>query len=97
VIVKHRAKVVEVQVRTSLQQAWAELSEKLSDVIDPAIKYGRGDKSFMEPLMKSSGVVAKEEAKEAKLANLEREVSVLLSQGSLSPEQRRKRSVCGKT
>jgi len=40
VVVKTPAKLVEIQVRTALQQAWAELSEKLSDVIDPAIKYG---------------------------------------------------------
>jgi putative GTP pyrophosphokinase len=32
---------VEKQVRTGLQHAWAEISEKLSD-IDPAVKYGGG-------------------------------------------------------
>src|SRR5262249_32408172 len=32
---------VEIQIRTSLQHAWAEVSEKLSDV-DPMIKYGGG-------------------------------------------------------
>jgi ppGpp synthetase/RelA/SpoT-type nucleotidyltranferase len=31
-------KAVEIQVRTVLQQLWAELSEKISDTIDPAIK-----------------------------------------------------------
>lgn len=34
---------VEVQVRTALQQLWAELSEKLSDRYGIAIKYGGGD------------------------------------------------------
>ncbi len=33
---------IEIQVRTTLQHLWAEFSEKLSDVIDPAIKYGGG-------------------------------------------------------
>ncbi len=36
-------KLIEIQVRTARQHQWAELSEKLSDVIDPAIKYGGGD------------------------------------------------------
>ena len=36
VIVKVDQKAVEIQIRTRLQQLWAELSEKLSDVIDPA-------------------------------------------------------------
>ena len=41
VIVRHEEKLVEIQVRTSLQHVWAELSEKMSDVFDPAIKYAR--------------------------------------------------------
>jgi len=38
VITSQGNKLVEIQVRTSLQHAWAELSEKLSDIADPAIK-----------------------------------------------------------
>lgn len=87
VIVKYGSKLVEIQVRTSLQQVWAELSEKLSDVMDPAIKYGRGIKSVIEPLLRLSTVVAQEEAKEARLAKIESDLSVMLSQGSLSQEQ----------
>jgi putative GTP pyrophosphokinase len=34
---------IEIQIRTTLQHLWAELSEKLSDSYDPAIKYGGGD------------------------------------------------------
>ena len=37
VIVRFGGKPIEVQVRTTLQHLWAELSEKLADVIDPAI------------------------------------------------------------
>ena len=36
-------KPVEIQVRTELQHLWAQLSEKLSDISDPAVKYGGGD------------------------------------------------------
>ena len=33
---------VEIQIRTALQHAWAELSEKIADVFDPLVKYGGG-------------------------------------------------------
>jgi ppGpp synthetase/RelA/SpoT-type nucleotidyltranferase len=36
-------RIVEIQIRTRVQHAWAELSEKLSDRFDPRIKYGEGD------------------------------------------------------
>lgn len=36
-------KPIEIQVRSTLQHLWAEFSEKLSDVVDPSIKYGGGD------------------------------------------------------
>jgi ppGpp synthetase/RelA/SpoT-type nucleotidyltranferase len=42
VIVEVSKKPVEVQIRTSLQDLWAELSEKRADTVDPAIKYGGG-------------------------------------------------------
>lgn len=43
VIVETLGRSVEIQVRTALQDWWAQLSEKYSDLIDPAIKYGSGD------------------------------------------------------
>jgi putative GTP pyrophosphokinase len=42
VVVEVLGKLVEIQVRTTWQHDWAETSEKLSDIIDPAIKYGGG-------------------------------------------------------
>lgn len=42
VITKISDKPIEIQVRSSLQHLWAVLSEKFSDAIDPAIKYGGG-------------------------------------------------------
>ena len=47
VIVEDSGKLIEVQVRTSLQHLWGELSEKLSDVVDSAIKYGGGDREVL--------------------------------------------------
>jgi putative GTP pyrophosphokinase len=57
VVVGYRGKLIEIQVRTSLQHLWAELSEKFSDVIDPAIKYG-GGKDEQEILKSASSAVA---------------------------------------
>ena len=51
-------KPMEVQVRTSLQHLWAEVSEKCSDVLDPAIKYGGGPESWRVSLQSSSDAVA---------------------------------------
>lgn len=48
VIVAVLTKSVEVQVRTALQDWWAQLSEKYSDLIDTAIKYGRGDPAALD-------------------------------------------------
>ena len=47
VIVENSGKLIEVQVRTSLQHTWAELSEKLSDEFETAIKYGGGSKDIV--------------------------------------------------
>lgn len=40
-IVRHADSTVEIQVRTSLQHLWGELSEKMSDLFNPAIKSGQ--------------------------------------------------------
>ena len=70
IIVNREDKPVEIQVRTALQHLWAELSEKLSDVIDPAIKYGGGTPAIQEILAASSNLVAHEESQELQLTNL---------------------------
>ena len=54
VIVDSGGKLIEIQVRTKLQHAWAELSEKLSDVIDGAIKYGGGNEEVVSLLANMS-------------------------------------------
>jgi ppGpp synthetase/RelA/SpoT-type nucleotidyltranferase len=68
-------KMIEIQVRTSLQHLWAELSEKLSDIVDPAIKYGAGDEAVRTLLAQTSTMVISIESSEPQLAD----VKVLLS------------------
>lgn len=58
IIVEISGKSIEIQVRSSLQHLWAEVSEKSSDVLDPKIKYGGGSDSWRNFLTKSSQLVA---------------------------------------
>jgi len=58
IIAEIAGKPVEIQVRTALQHMWAEFSEKSSDVLDPAIKYGGGPSAWRSLLMGVSKVVA---------------------------------------
>jgi hypothetical protein len=66
VIAEISGKPIEIQVRSSLQHLWAEVSEKSSDVLDPTIKYGGGSDSWREFLTKSSQSVATYEEFEKK-------------------------------
>lgn len=79
VIVKHAGKLVEIQVRSALQHVWAEMSEKLSDVVDPKIKYGGGDPTVTEFLLEVSEMVTELETNESELATLERGIAPLSS------------------
>ncbi|HZE72071.1 MAG TPA: hypothetical protein VE135_21390 [Pyrinomonadaceae bacterium] len=76
VIAECEGKVVEIQIRTSLQHLWAEQSEKTADLFDPAIKYGGGRGDFQELLLKSSRLIADLEENEAELASIERWLSI---------------------
>jgi len=51
-------KAVEIQVRTELQNLWAQLSEVMSDVWDPALKYGGGHANAQRLLAVTSGNIA---------------------------------------
>ncbi len=73
VIVRHSGKLVEIQVRTALQHLWAELSEKLADLIDPAIKYGGGGEKRPDILDKTSEMVAEAENLEWELTQIPKE------------------------
>ena len=83
-VVHKDRKLIEVQVRTASQQLWAELSERISDVIDPSIKYGGGDTELQEFLQNLSGVIAHSEAREKVVAD----AMALLQTLELTDEQR---------
>ena len=68
-LVTYMKKTIEIQVRTSLQHLWAELSEKFSDIVSPAIKYGGGDEQVQTLLGRLSNLVANHERLEVNLAN----------------------------
>ncbi len=54
VVVPHGARWVEIQVRTLLQQRWAEFSEKLADHFGAGLKYGNGNSVALNILAKLS-------------------------------------------
>lgn len=70
VIAKVSGLPVEIQVRTSLQHLWAELSEKLSDVVDPSLKYGGGPDEAKRMLSDAAEAVAGLEENEVELSDL---------------------------
>jgi len=76
VIVSSLDKMIEIQVRTSLQHLWAELSEKLSDIVDPAIKYGAGNEAMRSLLADTSTMVVSIESLETTLAKAKTKISL---------------------
>lgn len=68
VVVVSNGKSIEIQIRTSLQHLWAELSEKFSDIVNPAIKYGGGDADTQAFLLKASHLVSQHELLEVDFA-----------------------------
>ena len=67
IIVRLRGKAVEIQVRTTLQHQWAEVSEKYSDAI-PSLKYGGGNEVIRNRLMSLSETAYAIESLEKTLA-----------------------------
>jgi|SRR5208282_696288 len=68
-IIKCSGKIIEVQVRTSLQHLWAEISEKISDK-DPMVKYGGGNKKIVAFLDRLSKLFYNTDLNEYKAAAL---------------------------
>ncbi len=62
-------KTVEIQVRTKLQDLWAQQSEVMSDRTDPRIKYGAGDPDAQSLLLHNSKWIADIEKAEQELAD----------------------------
>lgn len=67
IIVKVLGRPVEIQLRTSLQQLWAEISERASDSVDPTIKYGGGPPFWRSYLLELSRLVAECEDEECQI------------------------------
>ncbi len=82
VIYKIDGKPIEIQVRTRLQHLWAEWSEKLSDLFDPGIKYGKGPEVLIQSLTAISVALANFEKIELEIITLKN----LLSKGKLKPQ-----------
>jgi ppGpp synthetase/RelA/SpoT-type nucleotidyltranferase len=78
IIVHILGKLVEIQVRSSLQHLWAELSEKLSDVFDTRIKYGGGADWVRKGLSTTSKGIRTHEELETNTWVLEREFAAAL-------------------
>lgn len=93
VVVSIHDKPIEIQVRTRAQHLWAEISEKLSDSVDPAVKYGGGPQETRDKLTVYSDVVQSIENAELELiawrrehAQFERELDVV---PATDPDHRR--------
>ncbi len=87
VIVSYQGKMIEIQVRTALQHLWAELSEKFSDVVDPAIKYGGGDEKVQRILAHASTTVINTESLEIDLLDTK---ALLSSEGKLTGDNKQR-------
>lgn len=67
IIVDLEGNSVEIQVRTAMQQLWAELSEKLTDITGTALKYGKGDANLLKRLDEASMEISRFESLEAEM------------------------------
>jgi putative GTP pyrophosphokinase len=70
VIVEIDGYPVEVQIRTTLQNKWAQLAEALSDRFLPEIKYGGGPPEVQEVLEAASNAIDRTEELELRAAKL---------------------------
>ena len=71
VIARISGKSIEIQVRSSLQHVWAELSEQVSDLAEPAIKYGGGPDTIRQALANMATMVAVLESVENDAARIQ--------------------------
>lgn len=81
VIANIEGRAIEVQVRTALQHLWTQVSERLSDRIDPGLKYGRGPSEVRNLLRQTAERVAVLESLERQCAQLKKECAGLQTIG----------------
>jgi ppGpp synthetase/RelA/SpoT-type nucleotidyltranferase len=74
IMIDYAGRLIKIQVRTALQHLWAEMSEKISDVIDPAIKYGRGGNVILSFLASASDEIMLVELAEDELHQIQAKV-----------------------
>lgn len=82
VVVTNEGRQIEIQVRTQLQHLWAELSEKLSDKVDPRIKYGGGDDEIRSFLSEASARIVEVERAEQRLDEIKRSAMLTEATGA---------------
>lgn len=96
VIVKQGDCFVEAQVRTRLQNVWAQSSEKLADRFGQELKYGAGHPDISQLLLESGKWAAALELLEESLDNVKRisinAIGRASREGSISHEEGRIRS-----
>jgi hypothetical protein len=88
VIVAIEGRTIEIQVRTALQQLWAEISEKLADLIDPGIKYGGGEDDTRDLLIEAYITIAEHENVESGVLRMQRDLDHLLLMNNLTHARR---------
>ena len=69
-----------------MQQVWAELSEKLSDLFDPAIKYGGGNEKAIQLLGIASLRIVELEAMEFSVLEMQSRLAEMLSDPRLTED-----------
>ena len=79
VVVTNFGHPVEIQVRTALQHAWAEYSEKAADIYDHNLKYGLGPEALRRILDEYSSLIAE----------FEHSIEALMGQSSTALELKR--------
>ena len=87
-------RLVEIQVRTSLQHSWASATEKLSDVVDARIKYGGGREDIQSFLQSLSDVIADFESIERELPEMLRNAGQYSTNTRMEAQRARLKSLC---
>lgn len=86
IIATVRNKLVEIQVRTELQNLWAQQSEVMADRTDPRIKYGSGDPDALQLLSHNSRWIAELEKEEVDHRRMASTLSDLITSNN-KPEE----------